>query len=293
MRRRIQFLFSFFFTLCVAGILSCEKEPIDPVNHNTDPARDTTLFNVAYASHPRQVYDIYLPAGRNHTTPVIIMIHGGGWQAGQKEDLNYYRDLIKSEWSNVAIVNMNYRLASNENDIHHEEIMTDIDAVVNHVSALNDEYHISRKFGMLGTSAGAQLAMIYAYRYNSDIKCVGDIFGPAIINDWTWYNSTSIWLGAPMKDILSEYVGQPWDTTAYKAVSPYENVNSSTQPTIIFHGVLDPIVPLYHSQWLHARLNTLEVDTEYYEYIAFHSFDDTQSADVIIKLVLFFKRYLE
>lgn len=279
--------------LCAISFVACEKDPIDPNDNGTNPASDTTILNVAYGSHSRQVYDIYLPANRNSNTPLILMIHGGGWQAGQKEDLNYYLNLIKAKWSKVAIVNMNYRLASNENNIHHDEIMADINSALNHVNTNQSNYHISDNVGIMGASAGAQLAMIFAYKYNSDIKCVADIFGPGIINDWTWYNSTNVWLGAPMSDILSEYVGQSWDSTAYKSVSPYWNVSSTTQPTIIFHGILDPIVPLYHSQWLHAKLNNLGVHTEYYEYLAFHSFDDTQSGDVINKLVAFFKPYLE
>jgi acetyl esterase/lipase len=293
MRCKIHFHYFVLLTVFILSVLSCEKEPIDPNDIGTNPATDTTLLNVEYGSHTRQVYDIYLPANRDTSTPFILMIHGGGWQAGQKEDLNYYMDLIKLKWNRVAIVNMNYRLASNANNIHHDEIMADITSCLNHIKANQSNYHIAGKAGILGASAGAQLAMIYAYKYDTGIKCVGDIFGPSIINDWSWYNSTNVWLGAPMSDILSEYVGQPWDSTAYKAVSPYWNVSSNTQPTIIFHGILDPIVPLYHSQWLHGKLDNLGVPTEYYEYIAFHSFDNTQSDDVINKLVTFFKPYLE
>ena len=149
--------------------------------------------------------------------------------------------------------------------------------------------------GIMGASAGGQLAMIYAHKYNNskNIKCVGNIFGPSIINDWTWYNSVNLWLGAYTGDILTEYVGQSWDAVAYKEVSPYWNVNSTSQPTIIFHGNLDPIVPVYQSQRMNGKLNTLGVPNQYYEYIAFHSFDDTQSDDVLTKLVAFFKVYLK
>jgi len=251
------------------------------------------MLNVSYGSHIRQVYDIYLPANRDTSTPVILMIHGGAWKAGQKEDFNYYVNLIKAKWNSVAIVNMNYRLASNTDNIHHNEILADIGSVVNQINANQANYHISNNIGVVGASAGGQLAMIYAYKYNNNIKCVGNIFGPSIINDWAWYNTTNLWLGAYTGDILTEYVGQPWDTTAYKAVSPFWNVNNNSQPTIIFHGNLDPIVPVYQSQWMKGKLNSLGVTNQYHEYIAFHSFDDTQSDEVINKLVTFFKAYIE
>lgn len=281
----------YFFSILLLGLGSCVKEPSNP-NPDTGNRTDTTLLNVAYGTHARQVYDIYLPKNRDANTPVIVMIHGGAWKAGQKEDFNYYRDLIKAKWNSVAIVNMNYRLASNANDIHHDEIMEDIHSVVNHVNTKKPAYQISNKMALVGASAGGQLAMIYAYRYNSDIQCVGNIFGPSIINDWSWYNSTNVWLGGYTGDILTEYVGQPWDTTAYKAVSPYWNIDTNSQPTIIFHGNLDPIVPVYQSQWMAGKLNNLGVSHQYHEYLAFHSFDNAQSNDVINKLVAFFKMHI-
>ena len=137
--------------------------------------------------------------------------------------------------------------------------------------------------------------MIYAYNYNdfNNIKCVGNFFGPSIISDWDWYNSNNIWLGGNVGEILAEYVGQTWDTAVYDGVSPYWMANANSQPTIIFHGTLDPIVPLYQSQWMRGRLNALGVTNEYYEYVAFHGLDDNQMNDALNKLVPFFKTYLE
>jgi dipeptidyl aminopeptidase/acylaminoacyl peptidase len=190
---------------------------------------------------------------------------------------------------------MNYRLASNSNNIHHNEMMADISLAISDVIAKQNNYKVSQKMGVVGASAGAQLAMIYAYKYNNhkNISCVASIFGPTIINDWTWYNSTNIWLGGKVGDILTEYVGQTWNETEYKNVSPYWNISASSQPTIIFHGSIDPIVPVYQSQWMNGKLNTLNVTHEYHEYLAFHSFDNTQSEDVISKMVKFFNTNLK
>jgi len=285
---------TYILILFLIFLSSCVKEPVVP-NNNNEPINltDTTLLNVTYGSHERQVYDIYLPKNRTSTTPIILMIHGGAWKAGKKEDFNYYLNLLKKRWDDIAIVNMNYRLASNTNNIHHNEIIQDISSVVNHLNSNRTDYQISNNIGVVGASAGGQLAMIYAYKYNNNIKCVGNIFGPSVISDWNWYNSTNIWLGGKTGDVLSEYVGQSWDTIAYKAVSPFWNVSKNTQPTILFHGSLDPIVPVYQSRWMHGKLNDLEVVNEYHEYLAFHSFDDTQSSDVLNKIVIFFKVHLK
>lgn len=257
--------------------------------------KENNISNISYGENPQQQYDIYLPAGRDNNTPVILMLHGGAWSAGNKEELKGYVNLIKNKWKNVAIVNMNYRLASNANKIHHNEIMADIKTVIGHVIDKQNEYHISKNMGIVGGSAGGQLAMIYAYKYNDykNIKCVANLFGPSIISDWAWYNTNNIWLGSFVGAILTQYVGQPWDENVYKSVSPYWNISAESQPTIIFHGNLDPIVPVYQSQWMHGKLNTLKVTNEYYEYLALHSFDDTQSQDVVSKMKIFFEKYIQ
>lgn len=280
------------------GIMSCSvdtPEPISPEDNSSETLKDTVLLNVPYGNHSRQVYDIHLPENRDDNTPLILMIHGGAWKAGQKEDFNFYVNLLKNKWKDVALVNMNYRLASHEENSHHDEIMRDIESVITHVIGNSKNYSVSTTMGIMGASAGGQLAMIYAYKYNhhNNIKCVGNIFGPSIISDLSWYNSTNIWLGGKVGDILTEYVGQSWDTMAYNAVSPYWNIDKDSPPTIGFHGSLDPIVPVYQSRWMRTKLNTLNVTNEYHEYLAFHSFDGPQSNDVLNKLITFFKRHLD
>lgn len=281
------------FLLLLLAFFSCTGEnPID-TDPGTSTLNDSTILNEPYGSNQRQKYDIYLPANRDNNTPVILMIHGGGWKTGQKEDLNPYVNLIKSKWSSVALVNMNYRLASNANNIHHNEIIADIDAAVNHVKANIARYQISTTMGVMGHSAGGNLAMIYAYKYNNDIKCVGDLAGPCNLFDWDFYSSFNPWVGDSVSAVMTEYVGQPWDSTAYTAVSPYWNVDAGSQPTIIFHGQLDFVVPPYQSQWMRSKLNSLGVTNEYHEYpLASHAFDNEKD-DAMNKLVAFFKTHVK
>jgi acetyl esterase/lipase len=284
-----------FLILVLIGFSACKKNPSTHVSGGLSSDRDTIILNEKYGSDPKQVCDIYLQAGRNPNTPCILVIHGGAWKAGQKEDFNPYINMIRSKWQNVAVINMNYRLASNDNNIHHDQIMADIDAAIGHIVSNITKYQISDKIGIVGASAGGHLAMIYAYKYNrlQKIKCVGDIFGPSYLNDWAWYDSNNILLGGYVGDVLAEYVGRPWDTAVYKAVSPYWNISAQSQPTIIFHGNLDPIVPVYQSQQLHTKLTSLGVPNQYHEYQAFHGFDQAQSIDVINKLVAFFQAKLQ
>jgi acetyl esterase/lipase len=291
--RKIYFLFFLTVILFSALLTACTKEETSSDTNTDITLTDTVFTEVAYGAHTRQTYDIYLPENRNASTPVVLMIHGGAWSGGHKSDLLGYVNLLRTKWPEAAVVNMNYRLASNEEGIHHPQLMEDIAAVLADVRAHASAYTISDNIAIMGFSAGAQLAMIHAYAYDAEVACVGSIFGPSIINDYAWYSSFNIWLGTSVEDVLTEYVGMPWDSAAYSAVSPYWNVTQNSQPTILFHGSLDPIVPVYQSQWMHGKLNTLGVTNEYHEYLAFHAFDANQNNDVMNKLVAFFQNHIE
>ncbi len=276
-------------------LFSCEPIPIDaPIDENIAD-NDTIMRNVSYGSHPLQKYDIHLPTGHDNTTPVIIMLHGGAWKEGAKENLHRYVKFIKSYWHNIALVNMNYRLVNENDDIHHDEIMSDINDVIQHIIDNQETYNISTtNMGIMGVSAGGQLAMIYAYKYNNhnNINCVANISGPSIINDWDWYDSDIPGYGYG-GNILTGYVGQPWDNTLYESVSPYWNITSTSQPLIAFHGTSDLIVPIYQSRQMHDKLNENEIVNELHEYNMGHVFPFFEKMSVSKKLVTFFYNHIE
>lgn len=292
--------------MALIGLNSCEKSPVMPpsVSGTAEPSSTGStvstlpakvMLNLAYGTGPLQVMDVYLPAGRSQTTKVIVMIHGGGWEAGDKRDMAHLVPPLQAKWPEAAIVNINYRLTSNPT-VHHQEIMNDIKAAVNYLINNKSSLAISDTLAMIGASAGAQLALLYTYTQNSNnaVKCVSDLFGPCVIDDWSWYNSFNLFIGRPVKDMLIKYNGATWQANPaiYTANSPYRQAVASSKPTIIFHGTLDPIVPLYQSQWLNAKLNQLGVPHEYYEYLGFHELTPAQVPIFVDKTVAFFKRYI-
>src|SRR5436305_8308058 len=61
----------------------------------------------ADAKNPRQTLDVYAPAeGKNH--PVVVWIHGGGWQAGDKSDVQKKPRAFTDK--GFVFVSINYRL---------------------------------------------------------------------------------------------------------------------------------------------------------------------------------------
>src|SRR4051812_16360579 len=65
--------------------------------------------DVPYAEpkNERQTLDVYAPAeGKDH--PVVVWIHGGGWQAGDKKDVEKKPQLFA--YRGCVFVSVNYRL---------------------------------------------------------------------------------------------------------------------------------------------------------------------------------------
>src|SRR6187402_970454 len=132
---------------------SCKKDD--------SPEQDmsVTMLNVSYGTNTQQKMDVYLPATRTATTTkVMIMIHGGGWNTGDKADFNEYVDSLKKREPTFAIFNINYRLANIPDLFPAQE--QDVKAAIEFINSKRQEYRVSDKFALIGASAGAHLAML-------------------------------------------------------------------------------------------------------------------------------------
>ena len=137
--------------LAIIVISSCKKE-----DSNNDEM-PVTMLDVSYGASTQQKMDVYLPAGRSTpATKVIIMIHGGGWNTGDKSDFNEYVDSLKKREPSYAIFNLSYRLANTPDLFPAQE--QDIKSALEFIYNKRSEYLISDKFVLIGASAGAHLA---------------------------------------------------------------------------------------------------------------------------------------
>jgi len=80
-----------------------------PAAKKAEPMPPTpTLANIAYGTHERQVLDFW-KAESSRPTPLLFFIHGGGWNAGDK---NRVASLVKVEQllaAGISVVSINYR----------------------------------------------------------------------------------------------------------------------------------------------------------------------------------------
>jgi acetyl esterase/lipase len=275
------FLFAVF---SAAMFTSCQKS-VDNGGGSTSLTAQT-LLNVSYGSDAQQKMDIYLPAGRSSSaTKVIIMIHGGGWSTGDKNDFNAYVDTMKKRQPDYAIFNINYRLATGTaNSFPVQE--NDVKDAYEFIISKTAEYHVSQKFALLGASAGGHLALLQGYKNSSTVKpkAIADFFGPTDMV--ALYNATNP-LAQPL---LASIVGGTPTTNAtiYQQSSPINFVTAQSMPTIIFQGGADPVVPPTQSAALDAKLQLMGVTHQLVFYpLEGHSWVGPNLSDSFDKLQAF------
>lgn len=242
----------FYLLIPMSLLISCQSGPTRAAATSVNLSVPKTELNVSYGEDTAQRMDIYLPPNRSATsTKAIILIHGGGWNSGDKADFRTYIDTFKRRLPGYAIFNINYRLVSEANLFPAQEL--DVKAAVDFIAGNADEYGIHKeKLVLLGASAGAHLALLQAYKYsNPDVKAVIDFFGPtdlvAMYND-PWHNMIPF--------LLQMLTGTTPKVKpdVYQQSSPAFFVNNNSAPTLILQGGRDQIVAPSQSHLLQQKL---------------------------------------
>lgn len=113
--------------------------------------------NIPYAdpAHERQVLDIYAPEGAKNL-PVVFWIHGGGWQAGDKTDVQIKPRVLAER--GFVFVSTNYRLLPEvEMDVLTRDVAKSLSWVHKHIAGHGGD---PARIFVMGHSAGAQLAAL-------------------------------------------------------------------------------------------------------------------------------------
>lgn len=218
------------------------------------------MTDVSYGDSEQEVYDIYLPAGRTpQKTKVLVLVHGGGWTAGDKEDMDEFILPLQIAHPDHAIVNMNYVLATLEGQTAFPDQFLNVQAVLNQLEANAQEHAILPEFGLIGVSAGAHIAMMYDYTFDDvdRVTFVANIVGPADFTDPFYADDPQFPFAVAA---LTDESAYPPDANYPEILSPALVVTTTASPTLQFYGDQDPIVPLTNGQRLDTALANANVE---------------------------------
>lgn len=253
---------------------------------------EETKVNVAYGNDAQQKMDLFLPAGRTDAgTKVLVLIHGGAWSGGDKDDFGPAMPTFKQRLPGWAIVNLNYRLgeapATNPAPTQEDDIRTAMIFIVSEAS----KYHFNTdKLGLLGSSAGAHLALLQGYKYPlPKPKAIVDYYGPT---DMVGMYNLSPYISQLQLEALMS--GTPaTNASLYYSFSPISYATSGSPPTLILHGEVDEIVPLEQSTALKTKLQAAGATVQMVVYPnEGHGFGEAAQTDSVDKLIAFLTTYV-
>jgi len=254
--RRTLGLFFCLIALCLMSLAAYVRQP--------QVEKDVVYGTI---NGTKLLLDVYRPQGFTGKRPGVVLVHGGGWVAGDKGYYAPVGNLLASH--GYVAFSVNYRLAP---VFHYPAQVDDVQRAVRWIRAHAADYDLDPdRLGALGDSAGGYLVAMLGTRdtrdnsdkdlagYSSRVQCVVDLYGPT---DFT-VPTTSPGVTAQGLQFLKAFFGKmPEEAPAlYREGSPIISVNKQSAPFLIFHGTADPLVPVDQSERLYKALKAAGVET--------------------------------
>ena len=230
------------------------------------------------AGHERQRLDLYRPAGfdpaSDEPLPVIVWIHGGGWQQGSKANCLPLREGYVGR--GYAVASIGYRLTD---AARWPAQIDDCRAAIRWLRDHAGEYGLDAdRIGVWGASAGGHLAAMVTLAGDDDlraserggersatsarVRCGCYFYGPTDLiafgrTPGPGYGERVSAPNSPEHKLLGGPIEQNLDTA--RVASPITYVSPDDPPLLMVHGTNDSLVPLDQSERLFDALQSAGV----------------------------------
>lgn len=175
--------------------------------------------------------DGYIPEGSG-PFPVAIIVHGGGWEAGDK--VTYVSPIFEPlARSRIAWFSIDYRLTPY---VRVPDQLEDVRCAIRFVRQHATRFHIDpKRLALIGESASGHLVTQVASEPcpDCDAQAVVSFYG---VYDFTQWSHGQEWQRQTVARILGE--GPPQTAARY---SPIEHVTSSLPPLLLIQGTKDEL----------------------------------------------------
>jgi acetyl esterase/lipase len=231
---------------------------VPPPRPRQDYPGITSYYDLTYAEvvgFRPLVLDLHVPQTCG-PHPVVVWVHGGGWQGGAR----HMGHAVRLAEQGYAVAAPQYRLSG---EAKFPAQVHDLKGAVRWLRANASAYHLDAdQVAGWGASAGAFLISLVALSdlegevggnldQSSQLQAVVDCF---MVSDLaTWASPTG---EAPTDAMASSLLGYRVRDRedAARAASPISYVRADAPPFFILHGQADPLVPPAQSQAFHQTL---------------------------------------
>lgn len=250
-----------------------------------------TQMNVAYGPLAAEVLDLCTPKGATGTLPGVVIIHGGGWSAGDQHQDDGLCAIFAGQ--GVIAATLNYRLAPAA--IWPAQLV-DVQLAIRWLHAQAAALHLDpRRLCAWGDSAGGQLALfagllttihpgdeagLLANEPTATPTCIVDLYGPT---DLTGLSGTQTQIA--ILDNLFGNVTPAQNPAIYRDASPLFLVSAASPPMLIIQGTQDTLVPPAQSQALLQALQRAHVAARLIPYTGGHALSGLTQDQKIALLV--------
>lgn len=242
------------------------------------PENSQTYRDIPYIldGHNRHSLDLYLPDTTKFKKPypLVIWIHGGGWQKGTKDLFGKQAFLLEHGF---AMASINYRLSRED---QFPEQVYDGKAAIRFLRKYANQYGLdANKFGLWGSSAGGHLVSLIGTTngiqelegdlgvtdISSGVQVACDWFGPSDLNQMN-VSSTVKSKGAKQNTRpIVKFSGGSFLEKAevVKKAIPINYVSKDYPPFLIMHDEKDSLLPIEQSEMFYAALQKAGVDSKF------------------------------
>jgi len=248
--------------LAWVGLSEAQLSRLSEWNKSLKNKYDVT-YNIGYgtAHEESNRLDLYVPRDATNPVPVLIWIHGGGWNRLSKDSItSQLVPYLRMGW---VVVNVDYRLTP---VAIAPAAVEDCRCVLAWIAknAGNIKADLTR-IVVSGTSSGGHLALMTGMLPNGtqlDRLCPINpaVSVAAIVNFYGITDVTDLLKGPNRRGYASSWLGDgPNRAELAKQVSPLSYIRKDLPPILTIHGDADPTVPYNHAVMLHKKLDEFKV----------------------------------
>ena len=223
----------------------------------------------AKSEHAPATLNLARPGDAASPRPCVVVIHGGGWASGRKEQ---HDDLIRVlAQEGFVAATISYGLCPTcpwPAQIH------DVKTAVRYLRTHAKRFGIdTQRMAALGFSAGAHLAMLLGTvdpddglegpsdgSVSSKVQAVVAFFGPTDMEKLADSGKTAFQRKVK-REALNRLLGPHFAKDA-GSMSPVRYVDAGDAPILIFQGTRDPLVPYDQAITMMETLHEAKVDAE-------------------------------
>ncbi len=232
----------------------------NPAGAPIDPQFAANKYDVCYgeAGGQKLLLDAHVPAGGG-TFPVILIVHGGGWGAGDKE--TDIVPVLAPFATNFTWFTINYRLApTNRWPACFDDVQTAIRWVKHHTAEFKGD---PNRLALMGYSAGGQLALLAGTMDGKDthVQAVVGLAPPADVFGDATRRGLDKW--PAMKSLLGATALDEQTLGLMKAISPVDHVRPGLPPFLLIQGNADQSVAYDFTVAFAEKLRAASVPCEF------------------------------